>query len=805
MISSIGISHAYADNTYSFGVRLIPQKLIENSEGTLQVYALQNNHISPQQIQNIVYSSTDSSVVQIIGVEKSGDGFVTNIKFITLHHGNAKIILGAPGFTPKEVPLTVYANTNYPTKLLIQSTPSTFSVKGPHQGYFAVELTNNDGTPSITNNDIIISITATDNRVVELTDRQITIKAGTYYGIGKFEVKQSGTAQIFASAQSLQSASSTITVVQTGSPSIQTFVYPEKINNYAASIGYIIAELKDASGVLTPAKEDITIPVTISDPNANLTNSSPVIQNIQAYNPIVIKKGSYWGYTNAAVIAKANGTYNVLTSAPNGYINSGPGQISAVTTKFYDDKSARLDVLPILATGKDELIGVVHLEDSSGNPIIASHDIQIEIDSSDQNAIAVDNVVMSKGSGVALVFAKVGTSIPSSVSLHVVTYDDQTITPTITVPSSNSLSLVVQPMIPKILSFSSFPIGVYLKDASGAMTYFSNDSDLKVLANDYFSVMPTKIHTGDSIVMTETNSLKIGSATLNFISDNYQTPVSLQSVGTSPSQVVLDYPIPILMNMSNAMTVQIFDSNSNPVFAQKDINLKLVSSNNQVITLPDNVVIPKGQYYTTFDVKPNSVGSIQASILADDLPLSTYKITVDSLAPTLTITSPTSVLPGETFIASVTAQDHGDPLKNLKIQWKVNGAIIQSSDSITNQNGTANVVLLPSSEQSINLETNAIGPGYSPGHISKIVRINGTGYASSGSNANDSHTNSSSTANSNISSSEGIPSILKSFKIHGTDTLPIIVLSTIAIGGILVKKNNLFGRKTQSNTGIKSK
>lgn len=805
MILSIGIADAYADNTYNFGVRLIPQKLIEDSEGTLQVYALQNNHVSPQQIQNIVYSSTDSSILQIIGVEKDSNGFTTNIKFVTLNHGSAKIVLGAPGFVPKEVPITVYANTNYPAKLLIQSTPSTFSVKGPHQGYFAVELTNNDGTPSITNKDIIISITATDNRVVELTDKQILIKAGTYYGVGKFEVKQSGTSQIFASAPSLQSASSAITVIQTGSPSIQTFVYPQKINNYAASIGYIIAELKDASGVLTPAKEDITIPVTISDPNANLTNSSPVIQNIQAYNPIVIKKGSYWGYTNAAVIAKANGTYNVITSAPNGYINSGPGQISAVTTKFYDDKSARLDVLPILATGKDELIGVVHLEDSNGNPIIASHDLPIEIDSSDQNAVAVDNVIMSKGSGVALVFAKVGTSIPSSLSLHVVTYDDQTVTPTITMPSSNSLNLVVQPIIPKILSFSSFPVGTYLKDSSGAITYFSNDSDLKVLANDYFSVMPMKIHAGDSIITAETSSTKTGSATLNFILDNYQTPVSLQSVGTSPSQVVLDYPTPILTDMSNSMMIQIFDSNSNPVFAQKDINLKIVSSNNQVLTLPDNVIIPKGQYYTTFDVKPNSIGTIDASILADDLPLSTYKITVDSLAPTLKITSPTSVLPGETFIASVTAQDHGDPLKNFKIQWKVNGAVVQSSDLITNQNGTANIVLLPSLGRSISLETNVTGPGYSPGHSSKIVRINETGSDSSVSSTNGSNINGSSTLNSNISSSGGIQSILKSFKINGMDTLPIIVLSTIVIGGILVRKNNLFGRKTQSNTGIKSR
>ena len=810
VLASVGIMEAYADEGDSFGVRLMPEKLIENSEGTLQVYALHNDHMSPQQIQNMIYSSTDSSIVQIIGVERSSDGFTTNLKLITSGHGSAKIELGAPGFSSKEVPITVYGNTNYPVKLLVQSTPSTFSINGPHEGYFGVELANNDGTPAITNTDIIISLTTTNNRVLTLTDSQILIKAGTYYGVSKFEVKQVGSAQIFASANSLQSASSTITVIQTGSPSIQTFVYPQKINNYAASIGYVIAQLKDSSGVLSPAKEDIMIPVSIVNPTANQTNSSPIIQNVEAYNPITIKKGSYWGYTNLAVRAAANGTYNVITSAPNGYLNSGQGQITAVTTKFYDDKSARLDILPILATGNDELIGILHLEDQSGNPIIASHDLQIEIDSSDQNALMVDNVIMNKGTGVALVYGKVGTSIPSTLSLHVVTYNDQTVTPIISLPASSSLSLVGQSMIPKILSLNSFPVAAFLKDSSGSVTYFPNDSVLNVLANDYFSIPQTDIHKGDSTVVVEANSIKSGSATINFISGNYQTPVNLQSSSTLPSKVVLDYPTPILLNMPNTMSAQILDSNLNPVFAQKDINLKLVSSDNRVLTLPDNVTISKGQYYTTFDVKPNSIGTTQVSIIADDLPLSTYTITVDSLSPTLSIVAPTTAQPGETFVASVTAMDHGDPLKNMRIQWKVNGAIVQSGDSMTNQNGTANIVLLPNSSNSISLETNATGLGYIPGHISKMVRVNGTGADSAGLNTNGSSingssTNGSSSIKSNISSSAGVQSILKLFKINGMDTLPIIVLGTIAVGGVLIKKNSLLSRKTPSGTGIKSR
>ena len=789
------MAQSYGEEDHSFGVRTIPQKLIENSEGILQIYALHNDHIFPQKIDNVIFSSTDSSILQIIGAEKSNTDFITNIKLKTLNHGTAKIELGAPGFISKEVPLTVYSNTNYPVKLLVQSTPSVFSIDGPHEGYFTIELVNNDGQPVISSHDVIVKITLTDSRILTLSNKQILIKSGDYFGICKFEVKQVGTAKIFASVDSLQSESATITVNQINSPSIQTYIFPAKINNYAASIGYVVAQLKDSSGILAPAKEDITIPVSVIDPNVNLTNSSPIIQNVEAHEPIIIKKGSYWGFTNISVKAAANGTYTVKTYAPNGYVTPADGQITAYTTKFYDDKSARLDILPILSTGNKELIGILHLEDIDGNPIIASHDMQIEIDSTDPNALKVDPVTLNKGSGVALVFATVGTSIPSSLSLHVVTYNDQTVSPVISTPTSNSLTLTAQSLVPKILSESNFPVAVYLADSSGSPTYFPSDSTLNALSNDYFLVQKSVIHKGDSIILANASALKDGSSNINLIAENYQTSISLQTASTSPKSVVLDYPIPILVKMPNTMNVQIFDSNTNPVFAQKDINLKLVSSNKEVLALPENVTISKGTYYAKFETKSNLIGKSQISIFANDLPLSTYEITTDTLSPTLDLVTPNSTSQGNTIIASLQVHDHDDPIKNMKIQWNVKGAIIQNGDSVTNQNGTANIVLLSNSSNPIIVFANATGSGYLPTHTSKIIPLNGIGLNNS---------------NANVTSSKSaqpvIPSALKSFKINGLDTLPIIVIGTIVIGGVLIKKNNIhFNKKIRPNTGIQSK
>lgn len=785
---------SYADNDYSFGVRIMPEKLIENSDGILQVYALHGGHIYPQKIDNVVFSSTDSSIIQVIGVENS-DNFITNIKLKTLGQGNAKIEIGAPGFVSQEVPITVYGNQNYPVKLAVQSTPPILSINGPHTGYFTAELINNNGLPATAKNDILVNLDTTDSRIAALADTHLLIKAGEYYGIEKFEGTQIGTTQIFASADSLQSSSATVTVNQTGSPVIHMYVYPKKINNYQSSTSYAIAQLTDASGNLTPAKEDIVIPVNINDPNAVLTNSSPIIQNVEANAPIIIKKGSYWGYTNIAVSAGVNGTYNILSSTPNGYVNSGPSQITTFTAKFYDDKSARLDLLPILATGKDELIGVLHLEDKNGNPIIASHDMQIEIDSSDANSLAVDNVMLNKGSGVAPVFAKVGTTIPISISLHVVTYNDQTVSPVISLPASNSLR--VQSLVPKILSNTNFPVAVYQTDSTGIPVYFTNDSALEVIPNNYFSIKQATVHKGDPIILADSNSLKVGTSTVHILSDNNQTSITLQSFSNLPSQVVLDYPNPILMNMQNALVAQILDLSGKPVFAQKNITLKLISSNKDVLTLPENVTIAKGQYYVPLDITPNSTGTSQVSVFANDMPLSTYKITVDSFSPTLSLTAPRSALPGESLIANVTAQDHGYPLKNMKIHWKTSGAIIQSSDTITNQNGTANIVLLANSNSStINLNVNATGLGYIPSHASMMIDVNGTSEYTSSGNA----------TTAKLSSLGNIQANLKTFKVGGIDTLPIMVLGTIAISGVLIKRKSLPSfKKIASRASVQSK
>ncbi|MDE1765479.1 MAG: Ig-like domain-containing protein [Thaumarchaeota archaeon] len=805
ILASLVILRSYADDVGTFGIRLVPNKMIENSSGILEVYALYGGHIFPTKIRNMAFSSTDSTIVQITGLEYNDTGFMTHIKIKANNPGTANIVIAAPGFTSQEFPITVYSDESAPTSLLIKATPSTFSVNGPKTGYFAVELVNNNGLPALAETDVPVTVATTNSKSLGLTMSHLTISKGQYYAVGQFQTDQIGSAKIYASAPSFPSVSTTITVISTSALTIQAYVYPTKINNFATSNAYVVAQLKDASGNEAIAHEDIPISVMITNSTATgLVNTSPQDQLIGSNSPLIIKKGDYEGYSTIQVNAGLNGTFNVGLSAPEGYIVSNhtadstqssttPVQITTVPTKFLDDKSARLDMLPILATGNNELVGIMHLEDPSGYPVIASRDLQIEVDSSDPNYLSINPVHMNQGDAAVPVFGKTGNIAPptSSVSLHVVTYNDITVQATIGEPATNSFKLVADPLVPKIQSRSDFPLALYLVDSSGALTYFPSDYAPTILPNDYFQVEPKKISNGDTTDLFNVKSLKEGSTTLNIIAGSYSTSVSLNSTNASPASIGLDYPNPLVSNLSNLMDVQVFDSHSNPIYVVEDTNMKLVSSDDSVILLPTNMTIPKGSYHSSFEVVPKSPGTATVSLISDNLALATYEISVEDMAPTMTINSSSTVLPGETLVATVKAERYGQPLPGMNVDWQVSGASVQNSDKTTNKNGTASIALTSGSSGVVSITPSISGFGFVPSKLNDVIKINSTGIATNSTNS--------------TSGSPVTPPNLKSFKINGIDPLPFAVVGAIAAGGIMMKKKNirLFKKNSPNANGIR--
>ncbi|MBI1829177.1 MAG: hypothetical protein HYR87_06880 [Thaumarchaeota archaeon] len=788
---------AYGQTPAELGYRFLPNKIVANTDVVLQIYAKGDS--VPQSISNLIATSSDSSIIQILDVEKTPNDFNTYVKIKALNPGTATIALAAPGFASQEVPVTVYDDYNAPTKLLIKATPTTFSTIGSEKGYVAVELVNDAGIPLQARQDTSITLSTSDSNIVNLQNTELTIKTGDYYAIEEFDVKKDGTAKISASAQSMAAVSSTVTVSTTVTQkTIQLYVFPKILNIHQNSFGYVIAELQQ-SGIPVQATEDITIPIQVTNATGlHMINTSLENPPVTANAPIIIKKGSYYGYTQISVAAGTpgwivspigmEGQWNVGFNV-KGYLTSPVVTISTTNGPLLNDHTAALDLIPVLATGQKELIGALHLEDDSfnvpGPPVIANKDLQIEVDSSAPNTLSVDKVNISRGTGIGLVFAKVSSTIPVQPTLNVVTIAPQTVSqtyaPTITVPTSNSMVLVADPLLPALLTNNDFPLALYMTK-SGTIDYFTEDMTPFISPKDVLQTESKTLTKGESIVLLNSRSLKSDPSTVSISAGDFVTNILMKSFSSKPASISIDYPDTILSNFKNTFSIQLLDSQNNPVFLQDDTQFKLIASDPTILNAPDSVVIKKGSYYSLFDVKASNTGKSELAVLSSDLPLAKFDIDVTSLTPNIIIVSTDHVDPNITFDSTLTAQYQNAPLSGLKVDWGVKGAKIQSMDSVTDKDGKAKISLISQDPNTITIQASVSGGIFGTTTVSKDIAVNPPLIQGS------------STANTNTNS----------FSIMGINPLFIIIPSAAAAGGIILKKKNMLdGMSEKMNLGEK--
>ena len=111
---------SYAAASTEFGYQLLPEKLLENTEGILQLYVSSNGIMIPKSINNLKVVSTDNSVIKVIEVEQFNE-YITNIKIRALSPGIANIVVAASEFLSEEIPIRAYSNINYSSSYNINS------------------------------------------------------------------------------------------------------------------------------------------------------------------------------------------------------------------------------------------------------------------------------------------------------------------------------------------------------------------------------------------------------------------------------------------------------------------------------------------------------------------------------------------------------------------------------------------------------------------------------------------------------------------------------------------------------------
>jgi hypothetical protein len=192
----------------------------------------------------------------------------------------------------------------------------------------------------------------------------------------------------------------------------------------------------------------------------------------------------------------------------------------------------------------------------------------------------------------------------------------------------------------------------------------------------------------------------------------------------NPTSIEFDYPEKIIAGLQNTFSVELIDSQQIPAYADHDMTVKLVSSDPTVIEMPDSVQISSGSYFTTFNVHAKNEGKSEIALLANEIPLSKFDINVMSIAPDVNIQSSDFGESGVPISAEITATYKQVPLKDLQVDWKVDGEKIQKMDSSIGSDGKAKVVFVADNPGQVHVEASVSGGLYKITTSSKDVTIN---------------------------------------------------------------------------------
>lgn len=705
--------NAYGQEPKNFGYKQLPDKLVEGTEGILQIYGLQKNIPIPNIIDNLIVTSSDQNIVQILELSTNQDTSITSVKLHAIHSGTADIAIAAPGFASEEFNIIIYDIKQGEQKLLLKTVPDTFTINGPTEGYFSVELADIDSNPTLAKKDTVVSISTSNSEIITLSQNEILIKEGEYFAIGEFKINNPGEVSIYAESQNIESGSNKITVFGAGTDKsiggkedykIQLYVIPKKISNFATSSTFAIVQLQGPDG--SPIKSTESIPISLKIDHAKPTFGQRPPNEISTANSIVIPPGSSVGYAKLSVVAGLEETYDVTISAED-YLVSDSVEFQTVLTFDVDDPITTLETIPLLASGGEELIGVLYPSDSNGVSLLNLNAVKSEINSSDLDVLAISDDRMETGSGAKLIFGKMGQTKPDVLEVTVIGQEKQTIFPIVFGPERLELRLVSESLIPKVMPGSDFPLVVYLADPNNASWYFPDTSNVVMAPNEFVKTSVQTISEGQSIALLKSQSLKEGKANLDFEANEFTTTMSFETGVAKPAKVDLAYPDHLLSGMKNTLSLQILDDKETPIFANKDIEFR-IAANDNTIEMPQTVTIKKGTYHSLFEIIPNQVVETEISVLAGDFPLSKFNIKTVETTPMLIISTVNSIVAGEVFDVVLDAKILDVPLENIGVNWNIQGAQIQEISKTTDSSGKIKLTLIADDVERIKVEATTL-------------------------------------------------------------------------------------------------
>ncbi|MGC1708341.1 MAG: Ig-like domain-containing protein [Nitrosotalea sp.] len=567
--------YVFADDGNQLDTTLIPNKIITNTTGIIQVYP--NNFTNT--LDNLVATSSDSSIVQILGVEKDVSHNAFNVKINALNAGQVTISMAASGFASLELPVTIYPDSKGATNLLIKATPQTFSTSGPNAGYISVETVNANGVPTPVSVDTPITLSVSDNSIVSLDEDQMVIKQGSYFVTEKFVIAKPGNAQIYASASSMQPVSTSVTINNDAVPyTLQVYAYPPIVNVNKDAVSYIIVQLHDSAGNPVIAKNDIPVSVRIvNTAEEALNNTSDQSPFVQVNNALVIKKGSYWGYVPAEFTAAGVNTMSPFLQGDQD-MKYAPIQFAAGVSAMYDVEISApgyiISTIPANTVVTTSIIGAT-AKTAPGSTVSGSGTTTITSTTSTNGNTNVTSTATATGTTITHNATATGTTTASSTLPSICIKNPPIVPPLSTLQvqiAAVSQNFVMDDKtpcffpLPILTTGNNELIGVLaLKDASGWPAFAKSDLSFQVDSSDMSTVSIPDVKM----------SYDLQSSLVFAQVGNSANPVTLNVVSDSPQQVM-----PVVASPSQTNSGLVADSLLTTVLPNTQFPLAIYTTNN---------------------------------------------------------------------------------------------------------------------------------------------------------------------------------------------------------------------------------
>jgi len=579
---------------------------------------------------------------------------------------------------------------------------------------------------------------------------EVIIKKGDYYIIEEFTIINPGDALVFAEVSGMKRVSDIVHVRKPNGPlTVQLYTYPSIVNSDVISRGYAIVQLQDAESIPVLAVKDIFVQIQVSNPDAEINTSSDYEELQFSDRKIVIKKGTYWAYTSFSPRPTQDEIIIDVDISTEDYRARGSSVMILKKVALVGNGPTNFELLPVLATGKRELIGVVYLMTEDDVPVLAGKDLTINFDTSNNQALTIEDTIIKMGESVGLVFGQVGVIVPppeKPLELTALTTNEEITRVTHTTFGANEddVELVIEQLIPQLLVETEVPFIAYTletgsddggnveettssdeeEDGRLGITYFIDDMILTFTANEFIEIDPQIIKRGQSYVKLNVNLIKPGLTDLVAHAGGLDSITPIKNISTKPAEMYLVYLETMLPHTSNNVAIQVLDSMGNPVYANNDIKIKLVSNNEEIIEVPDTIIIKKDDYHAIFVITSKNEGNVELATLSANLPLAKFDITVQGILPVLSVESRDYIKPNDQFDFIVTAEYLEEPLEGMYVEWEVSGAEIKKMDTLTDDLGKATITMLPDTVyKNVKVEAQVSGVGISKGTISKTIGI----------------------------------------------------------------------------------